>query len=365
MNLAVVSLFSNAATADRYAQLLFVVLLANSLSGLPLSSLLVQKRRLPSRACINTFSILGGVLSTLVCISFVTKDYNFAFVDLGLLSITTICLNQFTILRQLLLNQSQAIFLCITCGISLVLATGSIVLFSKHGSTFVLLYSHIALLAPLLLSKRYLGVKFSETHSGNIKLRQVLLSFFNYIALNCLSTSLSFLLPIYITNRLGVESASELAVIFFAATLAYLLPRALSNKFIPIMRKSEKPREVLGRFTLYNNVCCILLIFISVPFSLAMNGELKSISLLLIIGLIAGQLTLPYSNFFMVVGRSALILRINVISFSLLASAFGFLQLIDHSEVREVQITLLLFILFQLFKVLISLKYLNEKSSRV
>ena len=357
LNLAIISVLSSADTVDRYAQLIFIVLLANSLSGIPLSALLVKKGNQPNWRLIKVFSTIAGILSTLICASFVSKNYSLSFQEIGVLCLTTVCLNQFSIIRQLLLNQSNVIFLSVACVGSCLISISFLALFSEHDGALILLYSHTALLIPLLFSKIHTNIEFQCESTKDSNLRATSVGFFNYLIINCLSTSLSFVLPIYITYRLGSDNAAEIAAIFFAASLAYLVPRTLSNKYIPILRNSNKPSEVLTRFILYNNICNILLILISVLVLFGIGSDLKAISLLLLTGLVAGQFTLPHSNFFMVKGKSSTILRINIISFAFLVFSFGILQLLELGRVNEVQLMLFFYVIFQIIRYILSLMY--------
>lgn len=156
---------------------------------------------------------------------------------------------------------------------------------------------------------------------------------FSYSLSGGLSTGISFLLPLIVIDEFGEQSSSSIAQIFTLAMMFQFVPRFLSTRFLSSVKSSSGNTSIASFERLvFAYVIAIVILFVLVTSFLF---ESYNVLIGLFCGLLSSQLSLPYSNVFMTLGKGSLMLRINLASFVLLlTSACAIFLFFDKGEER-------------------------------
>ena len=297
---------------------------------------------------IVSFTTISFLIAYLVELHNKSNLFNAAIFIAVLLSST------YEVYKRDLLNHADFISLFIASIFTVSLFT-LLFFMGNTSSEYLIISAFAALLIPLvILSFKRAQRSTAEKVSGEpSKFSTLLKVFVKYATSNLFSTSLMAAFPLLLVSELGDGISANLAQVFYFSSLAYLVPRALSAKHVPSMRKNGINTEAVQRF--FNTILCFVVaasLIVLALFSFIYQQWL--IFFLLFLAMQLSQLSLPFSNVFMVKGDAGMVLKVNMIAsfFFIVAVAITIVTL-EQGEVRSI-LFLIYFITFQMIKCMLN-----------
>lgn len=347
--------FSGASVANEFSQAFFWTALLVTFSGLPLASLMVSTsyNLLPTHKVllVVSFTIISFLIAYIVELHTKSNLYNITIFIAVLLS------SSYEVYKRELLNHADFINLFIASIITVSLFT-FLFFIGYSTSEYLIISTFLALLTPLVILsfKRANSSSAQKTSNEPSKLATLLKVFVKYATSNLFSTSLMAAFPLLLVSELGDGISANLAQVFYFSSLAYLVPRALSAKHVPNMRKNGINTKAVQSF--FNTILYFVVvasIIVLVLFTFIYQQWL--IFFLLFLAMQLSQLSLPFSNVFMVKGDASMVLKVNIIAslFFIVAVAITMVSL-EQGELRSI-LFLIYFIIFQLIKCTLNYSY--------
>jgi hypothetical protein len=356
--------FSGGAVANEFSQAFFWIALLVTFSGLPLAALMVS----------TNYNILS-IYKVLLVFSFATISFFIAYVvelhtknNLYNLTIYVAVLlsSSYEVYKRDLLNHADFINL-FTASVITVLLFSFLLFIGYSTSEYLIISTFLALLIPLVFLSFKAGIKNADD-KGSCKYAQktikneatnfltLLKVFIKYATSNIFSTSLMAAFPLLLVYELGDEISANLAQVFYFSSLAYLVPRALSAKHVPNMRKNGISDKTVQSF--FNTILYfVLLASVAILILFTFIYQQWLIFFLLFLAMQVSQLSLPFSNVFMVKGDAGMVLKVNMIAslFFIVAVAITMVSL-EQGELR-CMFFLIYFLIFQFIKCILNYRY--------
>lgn len=162
-----------------------------------------------------------------------------------------------------------------------------------------------------------LGSMLSQQHGssffGGLSLKQFVIHYFSIFLSNSSSSVISFLLPLVLIALLKTDVSPFLGLIFSVANLCMLVPRYISEKNLPTMRSDFDLEVISTEAFRVGLLYFIILSMLSLVFFYLSGLNDFALYYLLFFSLQLTQLTLPYSNVLIVLGRFQTLLKSNLL----------------------------------------------------
>lgn len=343
----IITTFTAGSVSDEFSKTYFWVGLLVSFSGLPVATLMVSAshRMLPKHQFMLVFFSAGFAFF----IAYFATLHNHSLMENAVIFISTLFLAYYETTKRHFLNSGEFYSIFIVSSISLSLFF-ALFFFTKDQSLWLLLSTFSALLLPMFVMYLFNNKVTNQAATNFLILIKNLI---RYILSSITSTSLMALVPLIIISEVGDSCSSELAQVFSFSSLLFLLPRVLSAKHIPNMRKNGIDIEEVFSFFHPILLYTLAVVTLSLPVFYSFYDEWL-VFWLLFLSMQASQLSLPFSNVLMVRGNSHGILKVNYISALTLITFCTFVFIFLPKGVTRVEWLLLCFVLFQLFKLILS-----------
>jgi hypothetical protein len=300
--IAITNLFS-IQLAEHFSKGFFWVILITTFSGIPIAAVMSNRVKQLTLMQMYLSVIVSSSIFTVACyfITFKSEGFTF-FIEVY---IATLCLSLFEVNRKLFFNEGRYVETFICACISIV--SFSLILFFSE--KYILITTFMALFIPIGI---FSALKYRKPKILIIENTALLLNYRNFLLSNAFSTSLNSLIPILLIFMIGDEIAPQMAQVFSLSSLLLLVPRVISVRNIPRLRK-EGPRSVivLPFYSLMKKYVLFLGGITIIGFYLFFGSPNWLLLWLLLFSTQLSQLCLPYSNALTVEARSSTLLKIN------------------------------------------------------
>lgn len=324
-----------------------------SFVGFPCAAMLIEKN--------SDKNIFYLVLLTLF-LSFISLTFFGLFTNENLLdsfvvSSSFFLSSLFEVLRQVLINRNKYYSIFISSIFSFFSITFFYFEFFKEELTYFLLVSMFLLVFSSIIALRFDIIK--DNYEFDLKV--FFSNFFNNSLSSLTSTSVNYFMPLLVISVIGQNSAPSFAFLSSALGFVLLLPRYLSNEFIQNVRSGVPIGLLFERFFVINSFLILCVLMISVIFIYFLSDIYSLYLILFSAGLICSQFCLPYSNVFSVFGKSAILMKINLISFIILLFSIGFIYILDAFNAVYI---LLFYVVDQFLKLYLSSRFYNKMNTQ-
>lgn len=189
-------------------------------------------------------------------------------------------------------------------------------------SFYVFNFVSCSLIFFLLFLPNAIRLKIRNVEIASRKLmsfEDFILRYRDYSLSSFFSTSTNTAIPLIVASFSNKNLISDFAQVFAAASLAMLVPRALSAKMIPVFRKDGPSLMLIDSF---RNKITTYIIFISLIAFFCMYYLYENFIILWLyfFSVQCSQINLPYSNALSVDSKSADLLKINMLGFCFLVA---------------------------------------------
>ena len=324
--------------SDSFSQAFFVVSLLATFSGMAVSSQAYVKG--DSLKFTHKILLVTGLLIVVALIGI--RFWQGSFSEYSIIVLAAFGLSVFEVVRTELAANGKFKLLTIAGALSLI-ALIPILIFIVDSTLELVFFIFISLMISVLIVD---GGKSSGRKSISV---DVIKDVFSYSLSNGLSTGVTFIIPLMLIGEFGTDSATDIAQVFTFSTLFFFYPRFLSAGFMVEFKCDPARQELLPIFRNKILVYIFGTIVIYVIAAYYFNADFYDY-IWLFIAMQLSQLSLPYANANMVLGKGIRLLKVNLIAMLILAvSAFGILILLEEGANRGYVLTVL-FSLYTLFR---------------
>jgi hypothetical protein len=171
----------------------------------------------------------------------------------------------------------------------------------------------------------------------------------SYSLSNGFSSGLSFIVPLVLIGEYGENSSASIAQIFTLSTLLFSYPRFLSAGFMVDFKRDPTRVELVHDF----NQKVFIFIFIAIPVYMVVAYYFKVELfdfMLLFIAMQLSQLSLPYANIHMVLGKGGALLKVNYLTITALATMTILLFVVHDAGEKRGQFLMMLYCFFMFLR---------------
>jgi len=331
--------------ADLFSKGFFWVVLISTFSGIPISAIMSNRQYYLSKLQKNIAVLFSTfLLSTAFYLAvFFEQDIKYFFVVI----IASLSLSFYEVSKKVFFNENRYYEVFISAIISLIGLSLILVFKIEH----VLAVAFFIMALPILIFE--FGVNAPQNGS-NISNWKLISMYRDFSLSNAFSTSLNTAIPLFLIYQLGDEISSQMAQVFSLSSLLILVPRVMSTRNIPKLRKNGPDiKIVLSFYSIMKKYLFVIFTFSSISFFFIYEDEWL-VLWLLFFGIQLSQINLPFSNLLSVEGESKKQLGINLkgTAFFILLSLVLFFLVEYNFEIY----LLVVFCIHQIFK-----NYLTKK----
>lgn len=346
LSVNLVAYFCVAEVSDYFSVAFLIVSFISSISGVAIST----QSYIPDRSVSTKLSmalIFGlTVLSSPVVLYF--WDGNIA--DYMTILIVSLFCSMFEVFRSQLMAKGDFKGLAVRGVIGLLIMPLSVFLL-KDKATILVFYVIVSMFLTVISRN---CIVYSSSNR-----RLITKDVISYSLSNLFSTGFGFLFPLFLIQEFGDSSATIIAQVFTLSVIFFAYPRFLSATFLS-KYKHEKDNALYTKFDKFCFIYSLTLTLVTCVVTYTMFPKFNEF-VLFIISVICSQLALPASNLIMANGKGEMLLKVNLVSLSILIISIVVVKNLFEPDCLRAQILLVLYLLYQIGKYYILRGYVSRR----